>query len=360
MTCLAAYLLAVDARLTSQPPVSWNKKAAAVYLDGRENWWMNWPRAARDHGTFCVSCHTAVPYAISRPALRLVLGEQTAAVNEQKLIDSVTTRVRFWKEVEPWYSDENVGAHKTNESRGTESILNAFILSNHDTQTGTLSADTRLAFANMWALQQQAGDEKGAWSWYHFNNQPWEASDSQYYGAALAAIAVGTAPQDYRSSPEVQANLNSLREYLDRYASKQSPLNRVMLLWVSAKLPGTLQPGDKVSIINEIFSKQQEDGGWSLTSLIGPWKRQDGTPLETMSDGYATGLAIYVLGQAGVTRRNLQMNLGLSWLVNNQDKTEGRWLAYSLNKKRDVSSDTGPFMNDAATAYAVLALTQAK
>ena len=72
--------------------------------------------------------------------------------------------------------------HKTSESRGTESILDAFILSNHDAQTGTLNADTRLAFANMWALQQQTGDEKGAWSWYHFDNQPWEASDSQYYG----------------------------------------------------------------------------------------------------------------------------------------------------------------------------------
>ena len=84
MTCVAACLLAADARNTSQPPVSWDMKAAATYLDGRENWWMNWPRAARDHGTFCVSCHTAVPYAISRPALRSVLGEQTATANEQK------------------------------------------------------------------------------------------------------------------------------------------------------------------------------------------------------------------------------------------------------------------------------------
>jgi len=133
-----------------------------------------------------------------------------------------------------------------------------------------------------------------------------------------------------------------------------------MLLWSSVTLPGTLQPGDNLPIIEEIFSKQQEDGGWSLTSFIGSWKRRDGTPLETKSDGYATGLAVYVLGQAGATRENLQVNRGLSWLVNNQDKSNGRWLAYSLNKKRAPSSDIGPFMNDAATAYAVLALTQAK
>jgi len=161
MIGLAAWLLAADARNTVQSPGSWDKKAASTYLDEREAWWMNWPKAARDHGTFCVSCHTAVPYAISRPALRTVLGEQTATVNEQRLIDSVTMRVRLWKEVEPWYSDERVGVHKTGESRGTESVLNAFILSNRDTLTGTLSADTRLAFATCGLRSNKQATKRG-------------------------------------------------------------------------------------------------------------------------------------------------------------------------------------------------------
>jgi squalene-hopene/tetraprenyl-beta-curcumene cyclase len=360
MACLAACLLAADSRNASQAPISWDQKAAAAYLDRRESWWMNWPRAARDHETFCVSCHTVLPYALSRTALHSALAERSASVNEQKLVDNVTMRVRLWKEVEPYYNDEKAGVHKTRESRGSESILNALILSSHDAQTGTLSADAKLAFDNMWALEQQTGDEKGSWYWLQFDNEPWEAFDSQYYGTALAAIAVGMAPQDYRLSPEIQNNLKILSEYLRGEAAKQSPLNRVILLWVSAKLPGTLKAEDQQSIIREILGKQQEDGGWSLTSLVGPWKRRDGTPLETMSDGYATGLVTYALEQAGIPRRNLQLNRGLSWLANNQDKTEGRWLAYSLNKKRDLLSDTGRFMSDAATAYAVLALTQTK
>src|SRR5215469_4368860 len=49
---------------------TWDPKAAAAYLDRRQLWWMEWPRAQRDHETFCVSCHTAVPYALSRSALR--------------------------------------------------------------------------------------------------------------------------------------------------------------------------------------------------------------------------------------------------------------------------------------------------
>jgi len=340
---------------------SWDPKAAAAYLDRRQSWWMEWPRAQRDHETFCVSCHTAVPYALSRSALRTALAEQAPSPNERRLLDTVTKRVRLWKEVEPFYKDADRGPYKTVESRGTESVLNALILSSHDAQSGQLSNDARMAFENMWAEQQVIGNQKGAWFWLRFKNEPWEADDSDYFGATLAAIAAGIAPGNYRATPEVQISLKMLGEYLNREFTAQTSMNRVLLLWAAAKLPGLLEPDRQKAIIAELLEKQQADGGWSLSSLSGNWKRADGTSQETTSDGYATGLITFVLQQAGISRENTKLQRGLAWLTANQDRTEGSWAAYSLNKNKEnhISPETALFMNDAATSYAVLSLTAA-
>jgi hypothetical protein len=51
--------------------------------------------------------------------------------------------------------------------------------------------------------------------------------------------------------------------------------------------------------------------------------------------------------------RNQQVH-GASWI----NGKEGSWVARSLNKWRVPWSNVGRFMSDAATAYAVLALTE--
>jgi squalene-hopene/tetraprenyl-beta-curcumene cyclase len=310
-----------------------------------------------------------LPYALARPALRAVLGEQGPSSEERELIEDVTKRVRLWKDIGPYYGDHGYD-HKTAESRGTESVLNALILASYNSESRQLSDDARLAFDNMWALQQTTGDNRGSWFWLQADQEPWEANDSGYYGATLAAIALGIAPGNYESTPEIQENLKRLREYLIRESAAQSTINHVFLLWASTKLSGLLVPDQQKAIINEILSKQQDDGGWrlasiawkwngwSLKSLVNMWIREDGTPMEGKSDGLATSLITLALQESGVPRDNTQLKHGISWLRSHQNTAEGFWPASSVNKRRHMSSDTGRFMSDAATAFAVLALTE--
>jgi squalene-hopene/tetraprenyl-beta-curcumene cyclase len=367
---LVAGLLAGCSSPEARTADTWSPKAAAAYLDRRAEWWTEWPRAARDHGTFCISCHTALPYAMARGALREPLANATPSSNERKLLDNVTTRVRLWKEVGPYYGARD-GGSKASESRGTEAVLNALVLASRAAETRRLSEDARHALDNLWPLQQTTGEHAGAWPWLQFGLSPWEGSDAQYYGAALAALAVGMAPENYRSSAAIHDNLELLRAYLDREYSRQPLSNRVVVLWASTKLPGLLDQERARTLVREILAAQRPDGGWSLaalarspgTSALRSYVRSllshDGTPHETSSDGYATGLVTFVLMQTGTPQRNFQLQEGLCWLVRNQDRAEGSWPASSLNAHRDPSSDVGRFMTDAATAYAVLALTEA-
>ena len=360
---LAAYALSsvVAIGMSAEGPDggAWDPKAAAAYLDARTAWWTTWPNASRDHGTFCVSCHTAVPYALARPALRTMMGERERTATEVKLLENVVKRVSLWNEVAPFYPDQLRGLPKTSESRGTEAILNALILASRDAENGGLTEETRAAFRNMWALQMRTGDLSGAWAWLDFHYEPWESQGAPYFGASLAALAVGTAPADYAAGADIQDNLKLLRDYFQRGYEHQPLFNRLMLLWASTKSTGLLAPAQRQSIVDAAFREQRDDGGWSTASL-GTWKRLDGSVLDTHSDGYATGLATLALQQAGLSARDARVARGLDWLNRNQVRTTGHWAASSLNKERDPATDIGRFMSDAATAFAVLSLTHAR
>ena len=371
-------LSALSVHVANDVASGWQPTAAAAYLDQRERWWMAWPIAARDHGTFCISCHTALPYALARPALSRILRETRPVPEEVKLLDDVTTRVRLSTEVAPyypwpptrsrmvldWFADylfEIVPLSqpaRTRQSRGTEAVINALILASRDARRGVVGDETRQAFQTLWSLQVKTGALAGAWTWLNFRNEPWEAADSPYFGAAMAAIAVGLEPDRYVARPDIQVGLRLLKSYLQRAVQDGHLFDRVMLLWASTRIHGLLDTSGRSAIVAALLDKQRNDGGWSLTALA-PWQRLDGTPLtEQSSDGYATGLITLVLQETGLSRERLEVKRGLDWLVQHQDRTSGAWPGYSLNVRREPGSDTGQFMSDAATAYAVLALTK--
>lgn len=365
LTCMSGC-----SRTPAKVPTSLNLNNAAMYLDTREGWWMHWVGSSRDHATFCVSCHTALPYALARPALRAANSDPVVSPEERALIDNVIKRVQLWKQTKPYYSEDGYD-QKTPESRGTESVLNALILANYDAEQERLSEDTRHAFENMWNSQLTSGDQGGSWAWLQFDQEPWEAKDSGYYGACLAAIATGIAPAHYSANPEIQHNITMLRGYLREHFASQSTINRVFLLWASTKLPGLLNADEQESIIREALRRQQSDGGWRLATItwgsrdwsaktfLNMWVREHGTPLHGESDSVATGLIVYVLQKAGVSSDNAHLQKGIFWLRINQTN-QGDWPATSVNKRIHMSSSTRLFMNDAGTAFAVLALTESK
>ena len=341
---------------------SWKLDEARKYLDERQNAWFAFSSADRGEGetrTSCVSCHTVLPYVMARPVLRKIA--ETGTEQEKKLLTQTRMRVENWKELdsEAFGLFYDSSARKKKESWGTEAVLNTVILAFDDRIQGRSSPSegTKKAFANLWQAQVQTGDHQGTWDWLDFNMGPWEWKEARYFGASLAAIAVGTAPGYYTpgTDADTDARVMLLRDYLKNGLQGQSLHNRVWGLWASTKVKGILTEAEQKQLIDQLLDKQHDDGGWSLSSL-GTWVRSDGTAQASESDGYATGLVLYVLQIAGVPKDGVKIAKGLDWLKSNQLPT-GAWQGFSVNKKRDPASHSGKFMSDAATAFAVLALS---
>jgi squalene-hopene/tetraprenyl-beta-curcumene cyclase len=102
--------------------------------------------------------------------------------------------------------------------------------------------------------------------------------------------------------------------------------------------------------VEQLFAIQKPDGGWAVATF-GKWKRCDGTEQDTtLSDGYGTGFAVYVLRRAGIPSNDPRIQRGLNWLKTHQ-RVSGRWFTRSLWK------DQKHYLSHDGTAFAIQALT---
>jgi hypothetical protein len=141
-----------------------------------------------------------------------------------------------------------------------------------------------------------------------------------------------------------------LTDYLKREQSSQPLHNRLMLLWAMPEVVA-----DKRALVDEVWKKQESDGGWSIESL-GPWKRASRS---SGSDAYATAFATYVL-LIDHNRHEKRLYGALNWLKSHQNREGGFWAATSMNKDYPAGSMMEKFMQDAATGFAALALIEAE
>ncbi len=350
----------------------WDRPAAAKYLDDRINLWFARARQLQtgEGKVACISCHTVVPYLLARPALRKAMQIAEPTSQEARLLENITRRVESYWNCASMSDTKHGGEH------GTEEVLNALILARHDADEGKLQASeiTRRAFRQLWETQRA----DGAWDWMDFAQEPDESAAARFYGAALAAVAVGTVPTLWSGGGGYStASEGSLRSYLRKNHSQQNLYNRVWMLLASAGWPGLLTEPECKELIAELKLKQNRDGGWSLWRL-GPWRwskanppfepsaKLDQTQLE-LSDGYATGLITYTLLQTRVPASDAVLVRATEWLKSNQQQTQVDqyrwkcWRARSLNHGQEsggsrVGAWERMMMSDLATAFSALAL----
>jgi len=299
--------------------VSFDK--AAVFLD---NATVSWIRTKK-----CGTCHTSYPYLMAR-ALLAPKGETPAGLAE--VHQFFQNRAARWDTVKPAFD--------------TEVVATAGVLAVHDAvTTGKLHPVTRRALDRLWTVQR----EDGTWNWLKEDYPPFEFDD--YFGVVFAAVGVGMAPENYAQGESAREGLDRLRRYVNQ-ESAPNLHHKTWLLWASTRIDGLMTKERREEAIRDLLALQREDGGWSLPSFA-DWKGDHGKPndLSQPSDGYATGLAVYVLRQAGLAAAHKRVKLGVAWLKTHQ-RESGRWFTHSLNSNKSGYH----YISNAGTCFAVMAL----
>ncbi|MDP7015466.1 MAG: hypothetical protein QGG36_06685 [Pirellulaceae bacterium] len=308
---------------------------ATSYLEGGGSAW-NKERK-------CIACHTNGTYLQLRPSLTSVLGKPSDEMRQFFVSRLAAHQETFEKKPEDL-------------KRGIRPTQIAYIaqgLAEWDAHVSKkLSAETKQALELMLALQSDDGSWGNTDCW-----PPFESSD--YQGATIAAMALAAAPEFLSKADEKQ---QAAVEKLKKYFRETKPANEymnVLLLWTATRMPDLLTDAKRTELIEQLFSKQQADGGWAIRQFAEPEQWGRGNRAKKLrdekgfdspaSDGHMTGLAIMVLRDAGAPATDARIKKGVAWLKTNQ-RVSGRWWTRSLN------TDSFHFITYSGTLYALAAL----
>ena len=315
------------------------ENSAIAYLEPRVHDWLS------TRG--CVSCHSVVPYTIGR-----ITPDALQSTVYQEVITLVTDRTQNFDSMSPWYS----GSHAT-QSKATESVLNALILTQYDITQGLTSpsAVTLQAFDKMKELQ----GSDGSWEWLDYGMEPWESHPATVYGVALASVAF--ARSGARFSPNYTGVIQNMTSYLVQ--AQMDPASslwaKISILWAESEFGGILTKEQISDNLTTMLSKQLPSGGWSMNQL-GSWKKfgTQAAAGDMTADGYASAYLAYVLKKlkaSGKVPAELAANVdqaysnALDWLVANQN-AQGLWDSASLVQDAPFNRS---LVEDAAAGFAL-------
>ncbi|HVC94377.1 MAG TPA: squalene--hopene cyclase [Pirellulales bacterium] len=344
---------------TVEPPpeISPDEPLAREFSLERAAWALDSAALSWQKAHACTACHTMLPYLMARPALEAV---SPSSGEVRRFFEEVVAGNR---EAMPDYACHDV------EGAVAIGVAAALALNDRAT-TGKLHPLTQQALDRMWTLQRT----DGSWESPFRDSPPLKLTEQ--YGATLAAVAAGMAPDDYAKTTAAKVGLDKIRRFLN--STPQVTLHeRTMTLWASVYLEGLLPIDARDETLSLLMTAQRPDGGWSMATLVDNTadpalkdrdlaarvKAEPGYGTEFLayigrngvyrsslaSDGYATGLVLYVLRQAGVPATDARMQNGVKWLKGHQ-RESGRWFTPSQAwHKQHLIANAG-------TAYAVLAL----
>ena len=318
------------ANVEAPPPIAADEPMAKEFSLARAAHYLDTAALSWQKEKKCGTCHTNFVYLMSRPALS---GISPPSLEVRAFFEEMVEK--RWEKEGPRWDAEVVCAATTLawNDRATRSDLHPL---------------TRKAFDRMLKLQR----EDGGWSWLKCGWPPMESDD--HYGATFAALGLGFAPGEYAKTEAAQKCLEGIRRYLG--ANPPPSLHhQAMVLWASLQVDGLMKKEERERTLEELFSLQHEDGGWSIASLIQGWKdhhRQDDEAQDTKtSDGYATGFILYLARQAGISASDPRIEKGIRWLKGNQ-RESGRWFT------RSPYRDNKHYITHVGTAFALMALAE--